>query len=78
MFLILERVADQTNAHLPTDERMKVSPHVLQHTVLRTLAEEKGGRFTKEASGHESDRSIWRPVKPSQQSLVAAIDGLDA
>jgi integrase len=78
MFLILERVADQTNAHLPTDERMKVSPHVLRHTVLRTLAEEQGGRFTKEASGHESDRYIWRSVKLSPQSLGAAIDELDA
>jgi hypothetical protein len=78
MFLILERVANQADAHLPTDERMKVSPHVLRLTFLRTLAEEKGGRYTKEASGHESDRYIWRSVKSSQQSLVAAIDELDA
>ena len=32
----------------------------------------------KEASGHKSDRYIWRYVKPSQQSLAAAIDELDA
>jgi len=32
----------------------------------------------KEASGHKSDRYIWRYVKPSQQSLAAATDELDA
>src|SRR5713101_2502581 len=30
------------------------------------------------ASGQKSDRYIWRYVKPSQQSLAAAIDELDA
>jgi hypothetical protein len=33
--------------------------------------------FEIEASGHKSDRYIWRYVKPSQQSLAAAIDELD-
>jgi hypothetical protein len=42
------------------------------------LAEERGVQYAKWASGHKSDRNIWRYVKPSQQSLVAAIDELDA
>jgi integrase/recombinase XerD len=78
LFLILQRVAAQANAHLPTGEKVKVSPHVLRHTFLRKLAEEKGVQYAKEASGHKSDRYIWRYVKPSQQSLAAAIDELDA
>jgi len=78
MFLILQRVANQANAHLPTAERLKVSPHLLRHTFLRKLAEEKGVQYATEASGHKSDRYIWRYVKPSQQSLAAAIDELDA
>ena len=78
MFLILQRVANQANAHLPAGERIKESPHVLRHTFLRKLAEEKGVQYAKEASGHKSDRYIWRYVKPSQQSLAAAIDELDA
>jgi integrase/recombinase XerD len=78
MFLILQRVAHQANAHLLDGERIKVSPHVLLHTFLRKLAEEKGVQYAKEASGHTSDRYIWRYVKPSQQSLAAAIDELDA
>jgi hypothetical protein len=38
----------------------------------------KGVQYAKEASGHKSDRYIWRYVKPSQQSLAEAIDELDA
>ena len=77
LFLILQRVANQASAQLPASERIKVSPHVLRHTFLRKLAEEKGVQYAKEASGHKSDRYIWRYVKPSQQSLAAAIDELD-
>jgi len=77
LFLILKHVANQASAHLPAGERIKVSPHVLRHTFLRKLAEEKGVQYAKEASGHKSDRYIWRYVKPSQQSLAAAIDELD-
>jgi hypothetical protein len=32
----------QANAHLPAGELITVSPHVLRHTFLRKLAEEKG------------------------------------
>jgi hypothetical protein len=74
LFLILQRVANQASAHLSAGERIKVSPHVLRHTFLRKLAEEKGVQYAKEASGHKSDRYIWRYVKPNQQSLAAAID----
>jgi integrase/recombinase XerD len=78
MFLILQRAAHQANAHLPAGERLKVSPHVLRHTFLRKLAEEKGVQYAKETAGHKSDCYIWRYVKPSQQSLAEAIDELDA
>jgi integrase/recombinase XerD len=39
---IIHRVAAQANAHLPEDEKIDVSPHVLRHTFLRKLAETKG------------------------------------
>lgn len=77
VFLVLNRVAAQASAHLPIGQKIKVSPHVLRHTFLRKLAEEKGVQYAKEASGHKSDRYIWRYVKPSQQSLAAAIDDLE-
>ena len=76
VFKILQRVAAQANAHRPPGERIEVSPHVLRHTFLRKLAEEKGAHYAKEASGHRSDRYIWRYVKPDVQSLADAVDEL--
>jgi integrase len=69
----IRRVAAQANAHLPEDEKIDVSPHVLRHTFLRKLAETKGVHYAREASGHQSDRYIWRYVKPDQQTLAEAI-----
>jgi integrase/recombinase XerD len=74
---IIRRVAAQANAHLAAEERIDVSPHVLRHTFLRKLAEEKGVHYAREASGHQSDRYIWRYVKPDQQTLAEAIDDLE-
>ena len=56
---------------------MDVSPHMLRHTFLRQLAETKGVHEAREASGHPSDRSIWRSVKPDQQTLADAMDELE-
>ena len=77
ILLILTRVAAQASAHLPAGEQIYASPHILRHTFLRKLAEEKGVQYAKEASGHKSDRYIGRYVKPDQQSLAEAIDTLD-
>jgi integrase/recombinase XerD len=74
---IIRRIAAQANAHLAAEERIDVSPHVLRHTFLRKLAEEKGVHYAREASGHQSDRYIWRYVKPDQQTLAEAIDDLE-
>src|SRR5205823_2563856 len=41
-FKALQRVANQANANRKDGERITVSPHVLRHTFLRKLAEEKG------------------------------------
>lgn len=70
-------MAAQANAHRRASEQLKVSPHVLRHTFLRKLAEEKGVQYAKEASGHRSDRYIWRYVKPDRQSLADAIDEME-
>jgi integrase/recombinase XerD len=74
-FLILKHVAQQANAHLPPDRHLDASPHVLRHTLLRKVAHEKGVHYATELSGHRSDRSIWRYVRPDAQSLAEAIDG---
>jgi hypothetical protein len=49
----------------------------LRHTFLRKLAETKGVQYAREASGHQSDRYIWRYVKPNRQTLADAIDKLE-
>ena len=74
---IVCRVAAQANAHLPEEEKIDVSPHVLRHTFLRKLAEKKGVHYAREASGHQSDRYIWRYVKPDEQTLAEAVDALE-
>jgi site-specific recombinase XerD len=74
---IVCRVAAQANAHLPEEEKIDVSPHVLRHTFLRKLAEKKGVHYAREASGHQSDRYIWRYVKPDEQTLAEAVDELE-
>jgi hypothetical protein len=40
--------------------------HSYSCKVLRKLAEIKGVHYAREASGHQSDRYIWRYVKPDQ------------
>lgn len=74
--MILQRLARQANAHLPPEEHLRVFPHVLQHTLLRKVANEKGVHYAMELSGHRSDRSIWRYVKPDAQSVADALDDL--
>jgi integrase/recombinase XerD len=76
-FLILKRIAQQANAHLTPDQHLDVSPHVLRHTLLRKVANEKGVHYAMELSGHRSDRYIWRYVRPDAQSLAEALDDLD-
>jgi integrase/recombinase XerD len=73
----MQRIAGQANANRPEQEHIQVSPHVLRHTFLRKLAEEKGVHYAREASGHRSDRYIWRCVKPDRQTLAEAIDDLE-
>jgi integrase/recombinase XerD len=73
----VRRIAAQANGRLLEEEKIEVSPHVLRHTFLRKLAETKGVHYAREASGHQSDRYIWRYVKPDQQTLADAIDELE-
>ena len=73
----LPPVAAQASASLGQGDRIKVSPHVLRHTFLRTLAEEKGVHYAKDALGHGSDRYIWRYVKSNAESLANTFNALD-
>ena len=46
-FLVLKHVAQQANAHLPPAQHLEVSPHVLRHTLLRKVANEKGVHYAE-------------------------------
>jgi integrase/recombinase XerD len=76
-FAILQRIARQANANRPPAEQMRVSPHLLRHTLLLQVATEKGVHYAMALSGHRSDRYIWRYVQPDAQSLADALDTLD-
>jgi len=59
---------------LIADCRLLIADCRLEET---KLAETKGVHYAREASGHHSDRYIWRYVKPDQQTLADAIDELE-
>jgi integrase/recombinase XerD len=76
-FVILRRITRQANAHLPLEQQIQASPHILRHTLLRKVANGKGVHYAMELSGHRSDRYIWRYVRPDAQSLADAIGELE-
>jgi integrase len=39
---LLQRIARQANAHLPSEEHIRVSPHFLRHTFFRKAANTRG------------------------------------
>jgi len=72
----LKALASQANAHLPAEERIALSAHVLRHTMLRRAAEKNGVQFAMELSGHSSSNYIWRYVKPSDEQKEKAVEEL--
>jgi integrase/recombinase XerD len=73
---ILNAIAAQANASLAEGEKIRLTPHVLRHTMLRRVAEEHGIQYAMELSGHTSSRYIWRYVKPPRDKLEEAVEGL--
>jgi site-specific recombinase XerD len=69
---IIQHIAGQANTNRPEKEHNQVSPHVLRLTFLRKLAEQKGVHDAHEASGRQSDRYIWRYVKPDRQTALSS------
>ncbi len=65
------------HTRIVTIPQIDVSPHVLWHAFLRKFTETKGVHYAREASGHQSDRYIWRYVKPDQQTQAETIDELE-
>jgi integrase/recombinase XerD len=53
---ILNGIAAQATSTLPEEQRIRLTPHVLRHTMLRRVAEEHGIQYAMELSGHTSSR----------------------
>jgi site-specific recombinase XerD len=73
---ILKKIAAQANAHLPEKEYIDLHPHLLRHTMLRKVADEKGIRYAMEFAGHVSPNYIRRYTMPSREEKEAVLEEL--
>jgi integrase/recombinase XerD len=71
---VLAGLAGQANAALPDEEKIRLTPHVLRHTMLRRAAEKFGVQYAMELSGHTSSNYIWRYVKPTDEQKEKALE----
>jgi integrase/recombinase XerD len=72
----LRALANQANAQLPEGGKIRLSAHVLRHTMLRKAAEKHGVHYAMELAGHTSSQYIWRYVKPTDEQREEALEGL--
>ncbi len=73
---VLKKLAGQANATLPAKEHIDAHPHILRHSMLRKVREEKGVEYAIEYAGHVSEKYIRRYTMPSQQETEAALEEL--
>ncbi len=62
---ICERIAQQANAHLILEQKIKLTPHMLRHTFLKKIADKHGLHVAQNLSGNVSIREIFRYTKPN-------------
>jgi integrase/recombinase XerD len=73
---VLKKLAGQANATLPAKEHIDVHPHILRHTMLRKVREEKGVEYAIEYAGHVSEKYIRRYTMPSEEETESALEEL--
>lgn len=73
---VLKKLAGQANATLPAKEHIDAHPHILRHTMLRKVREEKGVEYAIEYAGHVSEKYIRRYTMPSEQETESALEEL--
>lgn len=73
---LLKKLSGQANATLPEKERFTVHPHILRHTMLRKVREEKGLEYAIEYAGHVSEKYIRRYTMPSREEKEATLEEL--
>ncbi len=72
----LKALQGQANAQLPADQKVRLSAHLLRHTMLRRAARNNGVQFAMELSGHTSSNYIWRYIQPSDEEKEKAVEEL--
>ncbi len=73
---VLKKLAGQANAALPAKEHINAHPHILRHSMLRKVREEKGVEYAIEYAGHVSEKYIRRYTMPSEQETESALEEL--
>ena len=73
---VLKKLAGQANATLPAKEHIDAHPHILRHTMLRKVREEKGLEYAIEYAGHVSEKYIRRYTMPSEQETESVLEEL--
>jgi integrase/recombinase XerD len=74
--VVLKEIAARANAKLPEKERISLSAHILRHTMLRRVTEQRGVHYAMELAGHTSSNYIWRYVQPSDEEKEKALEDL--
>jgi integrase/recombinase XerD len=73
---ILKEIAHRASTRFPKEHKIRLSAHVLRHTMLRRAAEKYGVQYAMELAGHTSSQYIWRYVKPTDDQKEKAIEDL--
>ena len=73
---VLKKIAGQANATLPAKEHIDCHPHILRHSMLRKVREEKGIEYAIEYAGHFSEKYIRRYTMPSESETEAVLEEL--
>lgn len=73
---VLKKLAGQANATLPPKEHINAHPHILRHSMLRKVREEKGIEYAIEYAGHVSEKYIQRYTMPSDAEKEATLEEL--
>jgi len=72
----LKKIGALANSKLSAVDQIHVHPHILRHTMLRTVREEKGIEFAIEFAGHVSEKYIRRYTMPSEQETESVLEEL--
>jgi integrase/recombinase XerD len=71
---LCDRIRRQACAHLPEEERFRLTPHMLRHTFLKRAADKHGIHYAQTMSGNVSIREIFRYTRPSADDIENAAE----